>query len=410
MGATGIRAPRRAIYLCLGIALAVLAGCGGGSGSGSATIIPDGPPPSTVSAPVVLNLYPVDQEPNNPARLFIFVTAVGSQAVQMPLAFDTGSSGIALNALAIFPSALVNASGFVFSPGETVATYENVTVTNQQGTRSYGGTNGHTLIGNIGYATVTFGDSLGSLTTQVMPVFLYFAIKSNVNGVLVPMPTQDGWFGVNDAPNLITTGTGTAPYPACSRMSTGDCYVASVLKYLNYTNVRAGFTLSPLQVQGCDITSQGSCTPTAALTVGLDDALESTFSMANLPCPPPTYTGPSEINGYTVCQEYVPGTMISTTGAASGSFTGGVIFDSGTPDFVFNVPSGASFPAAIPAGSSFQVTTPNGFMYSAEAGTDLFAVNVTQASATTAGSVVGLGYFATNSLLMDFANGTQGWR
>jgi hypothetical protein len=146
------------------------------------------------------------------------------------------------------------------------------------------------------------------------------------------------------------------------------------------------------------------------LTVGLDNALESTFSIANLPCPPPTYSGPSDINGYTVCQEYIPGTTIAATGAASGSFTAGVIFDTGTPDFVFNVPSGASFPAAIASGSSFRVTTPNGFVYSAKAGIGVFTVNVAQVTATTAGSVVGLGYFATNSLLVDFTNGMQGWK
>jgi hypothetical protein len=397
--------------LGLAIGLTVLAACGSGSGGDSgAASSSSGPSASTVSAPVTVNLYPVDQEPNNPARLFIFVTAVGSQAVRLPLAFDTGSAGISLNALAIFSGSIVTANGFVFAPGETAASQNGITVTNQQGTRSYGGPNGHTQIGNIGYATVTFGDSLSSLTTQVMPVFLYYAIRSNVTGQLVPMPTQEGWFGVNDAPNLITTGTGTTPYPACSRVSTGDCWVGSVLKYLGYTDVSAGFALSPLQVQVCDITSDGSCTPTAALTVGLDNALESTFSIAKLPCPPPTYGGPSDINGYPVCQEYVPGTTIAATGAASGSFTAGVIFDTGTPEFVFNVPGGTSFPAALAPGSSFQVTTPNGFVYSAKAGTGVFTVNVAQVTATTAGSVVGLGYFATNSLLVDFTNGMQGWK
>jgi hypothetical protein len=114
---------------------------------------------------------------------------------------------------------------------------------------------------------VTFGDSVGSLTTQVVPVLLYYAIRSNATQQLVPLPTQDGWFGVNDAPNLITTGTGTMPYPACDTTTTGDCWVASVLKYLNYAGVNAGFALSPLQVQTCDIASAGSCIPSPALTV-----------------------------------------------------------------------------------------------------------------------------------------------
>jgi hypothetical protein len=257
---------------------------------------------------------------------------------------------------------------------------------------------------------VTFGDSVGSLTTQVVPVLLYYAIRSNATQQLVPLPTQDGWFGVNDAPNLITTGTGTMPYPACDTTTTGDCWVASVLKYLNYAGVNAGFALSPLQVQTCDIASAGSCIPSPALTVGLDNSLEAAFSIDNLQCPPPTYTGPPDINGYAVCQEYVSDTTIAALGTPSGSFTAAGIFDTGTPDFAFNVPSGANFPGAIQEGSSFRVTTPNGFVYSAEAGTDLFAVNVIQGSATTSGSVIGLGYFQTNSLLVDFTNRVQGWK
>lgn len=405
-----IKGLRPARLGCLLVSAAVAA-CGSGSGGGSGAPIPTpGPTPSTVSAPLTLNLYPVDQTPNNPARLFIFVTAVGSQAVRLPLAFDTGSSGITLNALAIFPSDMVTANGFVFAPGQTTASFNGSTVTNQQGMRSYGGPNGHTQIGNIGFANVTFGDSLSSLTTQVMPVLFYYAIQSTATQQPVAMPTQDGLFGVNDAPNLISTGTGTVPYPACSTTTTGDCWVVSVFKYLNYSSVTAGFAVSPLQVQVCDITSGGSCNPIAALTVGVDPALESGFSIGNLPCPPPTYTGPSAINGYPVCQEYVPGATITATGSPSGSYSAGVIFDSGNPDFVLNVPSGASFPTVIPSGSSFQVTTPSGFVYSAQAGTGIFAVNVAQATATTAGSVVGLGYFATNSLLVDFTSGVQGWK
>jgi hypothetical protein len=83
--------------------------------------------------------------------------------------------------------------------------------------------------------------------------------------------------------------------------------------------------------------------------------------------------------------------------------------NTGTPDFVFNVSSGVNFPSVMPPGSS-QVTTPNGFVYSALAGGGVFAVNVAQATATTAASVIGLGYFATNSLLVNFTSGVQGWK
>jgi hypothetical protein len=144
--------------------------------------------------------------------------------------------------------------------------------------------------------------------------------------------------------------------------------------------------------------------------VGLTKALESGFSIASLPCPPLGYTGPSDINGYPVCQEYVPDTTIMADGSPGGSYTSSVIFDTGTAYFIFNVPTGSSFPSSIAAGTAFQVATPSGFVYSAPVGTDLFAVNIGQGNATTAGSVVGLGYFKTNSLIIDFANELQGWK
>ena len=48
--------------------------------------------------------------------------------------------------------------------------YQGIMVTNQPGTRSYGGSTRRTEVGNIGYATVTFGDANTALTTKVMPV------------------------------------------------------------------------------------------------------------------------------------------------------------------------------------------------------------------------------------------------
>ena len=84
----------------------------------------------------------------------MMVTAVGSQAVNMPLAFDTGSAGVTLYAEDIFPSTLVSSAGFVIPEGQSSITYNGITVTNQQGVRKYGNaTNGRSQTGNIGYAT-----------------------------------------------------------------------------------------------------------------------------------------------------------------------------------------------------------------------------------------------------------------
>ena len=67
------------------------------------------------------------------------MTAVGSNSVRMPLAFDTGSAGITLNARAIFPNSMVNSSGFIFAGGGSSLSYNGIIVTALKGTRSYGG-------------------------------------------------------------------------------------------------------------------------------------------------------------------------------------------------------------------------------------------------------------------------------
>ena len=95
------------------------------------------------------------------------VTAVGTAAVSMPLAFDTGSAGITLYAPDIFPSSVVSSSGFVFPAGQTSISYNGITVTNQGGIRKYGSTaTGRSQTGNIGFAKVACGDSDGTLVTH----------------------------------------------------------------------------------------------------------------------------------------------------------------------------------------------------------------------------------------------------
>jgi hypothetical protein len=116
------------------------------------------------------------------------------------------------------------------------------------------------------------------------------------------------------------------------------------------------------------------------------------------------YTGPSTINGVSVCQAYVSGTTVSVTGSTDEAFSQSVIFDTGTPYFALNIPSDKPVPTTV---DSFGLTTPSGFMYTASNGSDVSAVHVQQSSS---GSVIGLGYFETNSLLIDLTKGIQGWK
>jgi hypothetical protein len=399
-----------------GFLVSLLCACGGGGGGAHLTPVPPAPPvpPADVQKPTTLNLYP-ETSPADGARLFIKVTAVGTTAVDMPLAFDTGSAGITLYAFDIFPANMLGANGFMFAPGETSISYNGMTVTNQSGTRKFGSaTTGKTQTGNIGYAQVTFGDSAGTQTTRLMPVFFYYLITDNSNGQAVPVPHQRGWFGVADAPNLITIPGSTEPaggYPACASGTAGSCYVVSVLKYLSYgAGVNAGFVLSPSPLQSCDITLPGDCLPSPMLTVGLDDSVTSGFSTAQLTCPPGNYIGPGNIDGYSVCQMGIPGTTVTVTGSDDGMLSATVLFDSGTPTMVLNIPSGSVFPSSVSAGDSVSVQTPSGFTfaYTAGAGSEVTATVVQPNS--TAESIIGIGYFTNHAFFIDLTSGVEGWK
>jgi hypothetical protein len=398
--------------LTAGIILMDLCGCGGSSSSA-----PAGVPQSTLATiqqPTAANLYPATSSSDG-NRLFIKVTAVGKTAVSMPLVFDTGSAGITLYALDIFPSNMVGTGGFTFASGQTSISYNGITVTNQSGTRKYGSAaTGKTQTGNIGYAQVTFGDSSGEFVTAVMPVFLYYLITDNSTGQSVPVPHQRGWFGVNGAPNLITVTGSTEPatgYPACTSAISGSCYVVSILKYLSYASgVNAGFMVNPSPLQACEIATSGSCVPSQTLTIGLDDSVETGFSQAKLSCPPANYSGPGNIDGYAVCQMGIPDTMVTVSGTASGVLAGTVLFDSGTPSMVLNIPAGTAFPSTVPSGSSVMVETPSGFTFSYAAGAGIEVTNTIVQPNSTAESIIGIGYFTTNSFFIDFTSGTVGWK
>jgi hypothetical protein len=391
-----------------GLVAAILGGCGGSSDSAPAV----NPVGGVIEKPVVINLYP-NQSATSVPRLVVMATAVGS-APSVPLIFDTGSAGVTLYAPSIFPSSMVTAAGFVFPSGQTSITYNGITVTNQQGTRTYGSTDLRAQNGNIGYARLTFGDAQGQLTTAVMPVFLYYSITDVVTGQALEVPSfQRGIFGVASTGGTIALPGSIEPpggYPACATDTNSTCYVVSALKYLQYGNsVSAGFMLSPAPIQSCDITTAGSCAPAPMLTIGLSATLKTGFSTVSLPCPPNGYLGPASIAGYPVCQKPIDNTTVMVSGDAVGTIIGGAVFDTGTANMQIATPAGSAFPSTVPVGSSVLVTTSSGFTYSYTAtSSDPLATIV---NADFSGStIIGIGYFTTNSFFIDFSSGSEGWK
>src|SRR5579863_3782526 len=100
MNGSHARTARRAVWPTL-IVLICVSACGSASHPGNT-------PPSSLSSPATINLYPV-RSIHDQNRLFVFVTAVGTTSVRMPLAFDTGSAGLTLYAPDIFPETIVSA-------------------------------------------------------------------------------------------------------------------------------------------------------------------------------------------------------------------------------------------------------------------------------------------------------------
>lgn len=388
---------------------AILGGCGGSSSSAPAV----NPVSGVVDKPIVINVYP-NQSAISPPRLTVMATSVGSVPVSMPLIFDTGSAGVTLYAPSIFPSSMVTAAGFVFPSGQTSITYNDITVTNQQGTRTYGSTDLRAQNGNIGYAQLTFGDAQGQLTTAVMPVFLYYSITDVATGQPLEVPSfQHGIFGVASTNGTIVLPGSVEPsggYPACGTETESSCYVVSALKYLQYgESVSAGFMLSPAPIQSCDITTAGSCAPAPALTIGLNSTLEAGFSTVSLPCPPSGYVGPASIAGYPVCQKTIDNTTVMVSGDTVGTIIGGAVFDTGTANMQIATPVGSPFPPAVSVGSSVLITTPSGFTYSyISASSDPLATIVNPDFSGP--SIIGIGYFTTNSFFIDFDSSLEGWK
>jgi hypothetical protein len=394
----------------VGLIAVCLTACGS-SGSAPTSGGPPPPPGSAVTQPTTLNLYP-NQSSSQAALLTVMVTAVGTAPVSMPLGFDTGSAGVTLYAESIFPSSMVSSSGFVFAAGQTSITYDGITITNLQGTRSYGTLNQTVEYGNLGFAQLTFGDAQGQLTTEVMPVFLFYSLEDLTGNPYSP-PGWQGWFGVASTNGTIDVAGAVEPpdgFAACSTQTTTSCYVVSVMKYMDYGDqVNAGFALSPAAIQTCDITTAGNCNPAPMLTVGLNANVESGFSTTPLVCPPNGYVGPPEIAGYPVCQKNIPNVTIAASGASVGSFTGDAFFDTGTPYIYLSTPTGDSFPAVVVPGSTVTVTPPSGFNYSytaADAGT----ANTVVDAGGDGNSIIGVQYFTTNSFLLDFTSGIEGWK
>jgi hypothetical protein len=407
-----------------------LSACGGSSQAPAPVPPPPPPSPSMLQGPTVINLYP-DGSPSDGTRLFVFVTAVGSLTLNapLPLAFDTGSSGMTLYAPHAFPGMATACSvdvptgcGFTFPAGQHSITFDNVTVTDVQATRCYGGAGGHAQTGNIGFASVTFGDAAGVLTTSIMPILFYYKITANStnpnqcddSGAIVNVPPQQGWFGVNTQADGVVIGgiLATASSPPCTNGSNMTCLVASVFNYLQYANaLDAGFILIHQTLQACSIDS-GTCLPEPMLTIGLTSAQTAGLTPMPLSCP-----GTTLLAGFPDCSANIANSVITVSAADGSNATTyssiPALFDSGTPDMILAPPNNVTLPTTIGTNviadnEKVLITLPNGYDFSyltTPTGVDETVVNVTG----TGRNIVGIDFFQNHDFYIDFTTSTEGW-
>jgi hypothetical protein len=88
--------------------------------------------------------------------------------------------------------------------------------------------------------------------------------------------------------------------------------------------------------------------------------------------------------------------------------TGYSLFDSGTAEMQISTPAGSNFPLIIPAGTTVTFAQSSGYTYSYTSSTGYFDT-VVEPDTTTV-NIIGIGFFTTNSLFIDFTTSSEGWK
>jgi hypothetical protein len=187
------------------------------------TPAPITPVVTPTAGPVILGLTEFAVDTNK--RLYIRITRVGTQVVAYNGIFDTGSTGMTIDAQGIIPASMITSAGIQVSGDST--TVNGITITSQTAILEYGGVGAGLTkeYGNLAYARVTVGNAGDTLSIKRVPFFLYYKIVDG-NGTQLGAHTYD------------TFGVG----PGVSNFN-----VASPLSYFNAgANTVSGFKLAML--------------------------------------------------------------------------------------------------------------------------------------------------------------------
>lgn len=282
-------------------------------------------------------------------RVFLPITKVGTVTTAYLSVFDTGSTGMTIDANGILPASMITSNGFVFT-GDSVIV-NGITVTNQQSVMAYGNSVGGETrqYGNLAYASVTMGDTNGSVTATRIPFFLYYKMVDMSTGNTLPAHSSDV-FGVGPGysyatnkigsplsyfpiPNGITNGFRLAKLS--STFNTTLTYVPGLLAIgLTPADLNAGFIMHNLS-----FSSQGGYSPNIPATINyngnnvsalmlFDTGNPSTHYVSNQASPSNTLTLPanttvSVTTGSGFTYQYVTNTTTNSTQVVRPSFNGG---------------------------------------------------------------------------------------
>ncbi|WP_040626191.1 pepsin/retropepsin-like aspartic protease family protein [Mucilaginibacter paludis] len=316
---------------------------------------------------VKLGLYEYASGSNK--RIFIPITQIGNKPVTYYGIFDTGSTGMTIDATDILPASMITSNGIQFT-GDSV-NINGITVTSQQATISYGDLLSSTKeYGYLAYAPVTLGDANGKITTKRIPFFLYYKIIDETGKQLAAHSSDV--FGV---------GPG---------VSYANKAIASPLSYFDLrTGTTNGFKLATLNTSGFN--SNGTYVADL-LTIGLTGA---DLSSAGFIIHPLSNLGSG---GYS---PNIPATITYNGKSISAQ----VLFDTGTPSITIIEDRTANALGSLPANSVVTVTTNKGFtyQYTTNSTGNLTAVQNPNNSGDTR-TIFSLDFFISNEYLTDYSN------
>jgi hypothetical protein len=305
-------------------------------------------------------------------RIFIACSKLGDIVTKnYGLVFDTGSTGMTIDATDIIPASMITSNGFQFTGDSVVVS--GITITSQKAVLSYGGVDGAiSEYGNLAYAKVTIGDGHGNITTPRIPFFLYYKVINLTTGAQLSSHSADV-FGVG---------------PGVSSTSHN---IASPLSYFSLNNnVTNGFRLAKLS--SSNFVSTATYTD-ALLYVGLtpNDLNSSGFIMHPL--------------NYNATVGYLS-TIPSSITYNGTTISGAILFDTGTPvTTIIEDPNATTNSAALPVNSTVSITTGQGFNYQYTTASNF---NLTQVENPNYShdnrTVFSIDFFLSNEYLIDYTN------